>query len=291
MKICEVVLAITKVIIPVAGLGTRFLPVTKSIPKAMIPVLNIPSIHYAVKEAVKADMTEVIIVMSKGQEGIVQYFENSNEFKVNKKDSKTLNEISYMNDKISIHIIYQQIPKGLGDAILQCKKNVNKTPFGVILPDDLILGKNSVISEMKKIYLQKKSSIIALKKVPRSQLPYLGVVDAYEIAKNIYQISGMIEKPRLNNAPSDLAIIGRYILPFEIFDILELTKPGINNEIQLTDAIRSLIGEIGVLGYQFAESHFDVGTPIGLLKASIHESMQIPEFANEIKSFMSFFKD
>ena len=101
----------------------------------------------------------------------------------------------------------------------------------------------------------------------------------------------MIEKPRLNNAPSDLAIIGRYILPYEIFDILELTKPGINNEIQLTDAIRSLIGEIGVLGYQFAESHFDVGTPIGLLKASIHESMQIPEFANEIKSFMSFFKD
>ena len=281
-------MAITKVIIPVAGLGTRFLPVTKSIPKAMIPVLNIPSIHYAVKEAVKADMTEVIIVMSKGQEGIVQYFENSNEFKVNKKDSKTLNEISYMNDKISIHIIYQQIPKGLGDAILQCKKNVNKTPFGVILPDDLILGNNSIISEMSKVYTQKKSSVIAIKKVPSILLPNLGVVDAKRIESKVYEILNMVEKPKIEDAPSDLAIIGRYILHYEIFETLEKTNLGINGEIQLTDAIDSLIKDIGVLGYQFPEVHFDVGTPLGLLKASIHQSMKNEEFIDDIKSFFKF---
>ena len=277
---------ITKVIIPVAGLGTRFLPVTKSIPKAMIPIFNTPSIHYAVKEAIIAGMKEVIIVMSNGQESIIEYFKNSVELDKNLKN-QSLNEISYMNNNISINIVYQDEPRGLGDAILKCKDIINRESFGVILPDDLILGENSIIDEMSKVYTQKKTSIIALKKVPSNLLPNLGVVDARKISTKIYEISNMVEKPKIVDAPSDLAIIGRYILPYEIFEILEKTNAGINGEIQLTDAIALLIESIGVLGYQFTEAHFDVGTPIGLLKASIHESMKNEEFADDMKAFFS----
>lgn len=278
---------ITKVIIPVAGLGTRFLPVTKSIPKAMIPIFNTPSIHYAVKEAIIAGMKEVIIVMSNGQEAIIEYFKNPVELDKNLKNNQSLNEISYMNNNISIHLVYQDEPLGLGDAILKCKDIINREPFGVILPDDLILGENSIIDEMSKVYTQKKTSVIALKKVPSNLLPNLGVVDARKISTKIYEISNMVEKPKIVEAPSDLAIIGRYILPYEIFDILEKTNAGINGEIQLTDAIALLIENIGVLGYQFTEAHFDVGTPIGLLKASIHESMKNEEFADDMKAFFS----
>ena len=278
---------ITKVIIPVAGLGTRFLPVTKSIPKAMIPIFNTPSIHYAVKEAIIAGMKEVIIVMSNGQEAIIEYFKNSVELDKNLKNNQSLNEISYMNNNISIHLVYQDEPLGLGDAILKCKDIINREPFGVILPDDLILGENSIIDEMSKVYTQKKTSVIALKKVPSNLLPNLGVVDARKISTKIYEISNMVEKPKIVEAPSDLAIIGRYILPYEIFEILEKTNAGINGEIQLTDAIALLIENIGVLGYQFTEAHFDVGTPIGLLKASIHESMKKEEFADDMKAFFS----
>ena len=279
---------ITKVIIPVAGLGTRFLPVTKSIPKAMIPIFDTPSIHYAVKEAMIAGMKEVIIVMSRGQEAIIEYFNNSLKSDRNSNSNQKMDEISYINNNVSINIVYQDNPRGLGDAILQCKDIINGEPFGVILPDDLILGNNSIISEMSKVYTQKKSSVIAIKKVPSILLPNLGVVDAKRIESKVYEILNMVEKPKIEDAPSDLAIIGRYILPYEIFETLEKTNLGINGEIQLTDAIDSLIKDIGVLGYQFPEVHFDVGTPLGLLKASIHQSMKNEEFIDDIKSFFKF---
>lgn len=279
---------ITKVIIPVAGLGTRFLPVTKSIPKAMIPIFDTPSIHYAVKEAIIAGMKDVIIVMSRGQEAIIEYFNNSLEFDKNSSHNQRINEISYINNNVSINVVYQDKPLGLGDAILQCKDIIDGDPFGVILPDDLILGNNSIISEMSKVYTQKKSSVIAIKKVPSILLPNLGVVDGNRIESKVYEILNMVEKPKAEEAPSDLAIIGRYILPYEIFDILEKTNFGINGEIQLTDAIALLIKDIGVLGYQFTEVHFDVGTPLGLLKASIHESMKNEKFVDDIKSFFNF---
>ena len=279
---------ITKVIIPVAGLGTRFLPVTKSIPKAMIPIFDTPAIHYAVKEAMIAGMKEVIIVMSRGQEAIIEYFNNSLKSDRNSNYNQKMDEISYINNNVSINIVYQDNPLGLGDAILQCKDIINGEPFGVILPDDLILGNNSIISEMSKVYTQKKSSVIAIKKVPSILLPNLGVVDAKRIESKVYEILNMVEKPKIEDAPSDLAIIGRYILHYEIFETLEKTNLGINGEIQLTDAIDSLIRDIGVLGYQFPEVHFDGGTPLGLLKASIHQSMKNEEFIDDIKSFFKF---
>jgi len=281
-------LNITKVIIPVAGLGTRFLPVTKSIPKAMLPIWNTPSIHYAVKEAVSAGIKEVIIVMSRGQESIIEYFEKPLEMEKKLKNKDVLSEFYEIKKKSSINLVYQDTPLGLGDAILQCKDIIGCEPFGIILPDDLILGQKSIIGEMCKIYLQKRLSVIALKKVPKKLLPNLGVVEAKKITTSIYQISKMVEKPQIINAPSDLAIIGRYILPYEIFNILEKTNSGINGEIQLTDAVSVLNKTKGVLGYEFSEIHFDVGTPGGLLQASIYESLQDKKLYDEIKSLIDF---
>jgi len=282
---------IDTVVFPVAGIGSRFLPATKSVPKELLPILNRPLIEYAFEEAMQSGIEKFIFINSPEKQSITSHFKTNKKLEeILKIKSEFLYSLisKYIIPKEKIVEVVQSEPMGLGHAIWCARDYIDNKAFAVILPDDLILGNNSIISEMSKVYTQKKSSVIAIKKVPSILLPNLGVVDAKRIESKVYEILNMVEKPKIEDAPSDLAIIGRYILHYEIFETLEKTNLGINGEIQLTDAIDSLIKDIGVLGYQFPEVHFDVGTPLGLLKASIHQSMKNEEFIDDIKSFFKF---
>ena len=281
-------MGITKAVIPVAGLGTRFLPATLTIPKSMIPILDRPPIHYCVKEASHAGIDHVIFIISKGQESIVEYFDKNTDLeKVLKTRNqinilKTLQEISTFAD---ISFIVQETQLGLGDAVLQSRKNIGTSPFAVFLPDDLILSDTPTIKSMIEIHNKTGGMVLALKHVSPEQIPNLGIADIEKIngAINIRQV---VEKPPLDKAPSDLAIIGRYILTPNIFDAIEASQTGALGEFQLTDAIQALIPSTSCIGYQFPGEHFDVGIPLGMLKASIYTALKKNDVSSDLKQWI-----
>ena len=282
-------MSIRKAIIPAAGFGTRFLPVTRTIPKVMLPVLNEPAIQFSVREAADAGIEHIVFVISRGQEATNDYFqpvpslEHALEERGNADLLKEMRDISSM---MQTTFVYQDEPLGLGHAVLMAKDEIGDEPFAVFLPDDIIWADSPPIGDMIKVFSEHKSSVIAVKQVPDEAIPNLGVIDPEPLNDKVYRIKGMVEKPRLEDAPSNLAIVGRYVLTPEVFDALKQAPPGAIGEIQLTDAIEAVRAEQGAYAYKIVADHFDVGTPLGMLKASVYAALKRDDMARDLKAWL-----
>ena len=260
-------MSIKKAVFPAAGFGTRFLPATKAIPKEMLPLVDKPLIQYTVEEAKASGIEEVIFITGMGKSAIEDHFDTSVELELLLKEkgkSDILKEIEELSD---LHFAYtrQKKPLGLGHAVHCAKLLVNDEPFAVLLGDDIIDSKVPALKQMMDVFSKYKGSIIAVQRVPDDQTHLYGVIDGEEVEKGVYKVRDLVEKPK-ENPPSNLAIIGRYILMPEIFGCIERTKRGSGGEIQLTDAIRELLAEQEVFAYEFEGDRYDAGDKLGFLK-------------------------
>ncbi|MDR2100423.1 MAG: UTP--glucose-1-phosphate uridylyltransferase GalU [Campylobacteraceae bacterium] len=265
---------IKKCLFPAAGYGTRFLPATKSLPKEMLPIITKPLIHYGVEEAMEAGIRNIAIVTGRGKRALEDYFDISYELEHQIKGSSKeplLKEIRHIQNSCVFTYIRQKEMRGLGDAILKGKPLIGSEPFAVILSDDLCINENDgVLKQMTKVYNKYRCSVVAVMEVPQNETHKYGIIKPNEQNGNIIKIADMVEKPSNENAPSNLAIIGRYILTPDIFDILRSIKAGVNGELQITDALRMQAKEGKVLGYKFDGVRFDCGSIEGFVKATNH---------------------
>ena len=266
---------IKKCLFPVAGYGTRFLPATKAMPKEMLPVVNKPLVQYAVEEAIDGGMTDMAFVTGRGKSAITDHFDFSYELETQIRGSgkeEYLTSIRSVLDNASFSFTRQREMKGLGHAILTGKTLIGNEPFGVILADDLCFNAagSSVMAQMTKLYKQFRCSIVAIMEVPEDQVHKYGVIAGEAMKEGLYRVEDMVEKPSKEDAPSNLAIIGRYILTPDIFDILQQTPPGKNGEVQITDALLKQAKEGCVMAYKFQGERFDCGHVDGFVEATNH---------------------
>ncbi|OOG64481.1 UTP--glucose-1-phosphate uridylyltransferase [Rhodanobacter sp. B04] len=284
-----------KVVFPVAGLGTRFLPATKVVAKEMLPVLDKPLIQYAVDEAVDAGADTLIFVTNRYKHAIADYFDKAYELEAKLQEKGKDELLALVQGTLPRHVraifVTQPEALGLGHAVLCAKPVVGDEPFGVVLPDDLIwngaigTGK-SALRQMAELADAQQAGVIAVEEVPHNETDKYGIVDATPIDERSARIRHMVEKPRPADAPSNLAVVGRYVLPGRIFQLLEQTTPGAGGEIQLTDAIDALLKEQGkVLAYRFEGTRFDCGNKAGLVRATMHMAMQDPKLAQTVREF------
>lgn len=280
---------IKKAVFPAAGLGTRFLPATKSIPKELLPLVDKPMIQYVVEEAVESDIKDITIVTGRGKGAIEDFFDISFELEHTLKARKKqaiLEEVEKISHMATISSIRQKEPLGLGHAIWICKDMVGHQPFAVLLGDDIIDSKEPCLLQMNKVYQKYKSPILAVQRVPKADIHKYGVIKAQLLEDNIYQVLDMIEKPTLEEAPSDLAIIGRYILTPEIFPELENTKEDRTGEIQLTNGLRSLIQKQKIYALEFEGKRYDGGNKFGFLQATVEFALKRPDLGNQFKEYL-----
>ena len=280
---------IKTVVFPVAGIGSRFLPVTKTVPKELLPILNIPLIEYAMNEAREAGIEKFIFVSSPEKKSIIDYFRKDKKLEsyLKNKNPSLLKGIekNMISDDSLIEVV-QEEPLGLGHAIW-CARDYIDGPFAVILPDDLIISKVACIKQMIGAYNDHKSNIVAIQEVESADISKYGVIDYDNSEKNYYFIKNMIEKPSINNAPSNLAIIGRYILLPNVLNTLSEKKVGYGGEIQLTDAIKNTIKNEGVIGYKFDGNRYDCGNVIGALEAQISVAIRNSKYKNKVIDIMN----
>jgi len=278
--------SIKKAIFPAAGLGTRFLPATKASPKEMLPIVDKPMIQYGVEEAISCGLKEIVIITGKHKRSIEDHFDYAFELEEKLKKSGKKKLIAELNrlSKIKIGYIRQGYALGLGHAISCARPFVNDEPFAVILSDDIIDPEDTLLKDMVELYKKVKSPILALEKVPVSDIHRYGVIGGVKEWDGVYRIDTLVEKPSAESAPSDLAIIGRYILTPDIFGILEKSKPGKGGEIQLTDAIATLLKKRPVYGYLFKGKRYDAGDKFGYLKATVHFALKNPELSGQFKT-------
>ena len=279
-----------KAVIPVAGFGVRFLPATRSVPKALFPIFDTPPVLLAVQEAADAGITDVSFVVSSGQEAIGAYFDTAPDLEralAGAGDDATLGRMRAISEMVETRAVLQEERAGLGDAVLLSRDAVGHEPFAVLLPDDVIWSEVPTIGTMMEMSDNLGGAVIAINEVPDQMVPSLGIIESEPIGERVHRVTGMMEKPDLADAPSNLAIIGRYVLPPEIFEIIEATRPGAKGEVQLTDAISGLLPEPGVYAYEFPGAHFDVGTPTGLLKASVYSALQRDEHADDLRRWLA----
>ena len=285
---------VTKAIFPVAGLGTRFLPATKAIPKEMLPIVDKPLIQYAVEEAISAGISELIFITGRTKSAITDHFDKANELEAELEKKDKLEKLNIIRNIIpqGITCVYirQSEPLGLGHAILCAKSVIEDDPFAIILPDDLINdGSRGVTKQLVDLYEEKQKSIIAIENIPRSDTKKYGIVEISDKKeKPLQRISGIVEKPKPDESLSTLAVVGRYIFNSEIFSFLEKINIGADSEIQLTDAISMLLKSDSVYGYEFSGKRYDCGSKLGYMQASVQyalEDINIKEaFASYIKS-------
>ena len=279
---------VRKAVFPAAGLGTRFLPVTKASPKEMLPIVDKPMIQYAVEEAERCGIDEFIVITGKTKRAIEDHFDEAWELEESlRRNGKEdlLNQIIHLSS-YKFAFIRQGVPRGLGHAILCAKPFVKDEPFAVILSDDLIDPEDRLLANMIKTAQKYKASVVALQRVPRNEIHRYGVIKGREVEKNIFKLSDMVEKPSASEAPSDMAIIGRYILTPEIFGFIEKTPPGRGNEIQLTDALKAMLKRKPVYGYLFEGRRYDGGDKVGYLKATIEFALKNPAVRNEFRNYL-----
>lgn len=280
---------IRKAVFPVAGFGTRFLPVTKSSPKEMLPLVDKPLIHYGVKEAVDAGIEQVILITGRGKRAIEDYFDISFELefhlKMNNKEEliEEMRSISNMADFVYMR---QEEPKGLGHAILRAKDVVGNEPFVVILPDDVIVNEKGAITQLMEVYNKYNCSILGLEQVDKKETDKYGIVSGIKFEENIYKLDQFIEKPKPEEAPSNIAIIGRYIFTPRIFEALQKIPFGKNNELQLTDAIKFLSTKEAIYGKLIEGKRFDCGSKLGFLKATVEFSLQDEFISEEFRQYL-----
>lgn len=280
---------VKKAVFPVAGLGTRFLPATKSSPKEMLPLIDKPLVHYVVEEAVASGIEQILFVTGRGKRALEDYFDISFELEAllqEKGKEKAFKEIRDIAEMVKIFYVRQKQAMGLGHAILCAKEFIGDEPFAVLLGDDIIDAERPCLAQLLDVYRKYRGTVLALEQVPMENISSYGCVKANHISERVFEVVDMVEKPKREEAPSDLAIIGRYILTPEIFPILEKQKPGKGGEIQLTDAIRKLLQEKAVYGCRFEGVRHDCGDKLGFLKATVDLALKRKEFNGEFRAFL-----
>ena len=275
-----------KAVIPAAGLGTRFLPATKAQPKEMLPVYDKPTIQYVIEEAVESGVDDILIITGKGKRSIEDHFDRAFELEYilqEKGKFEYLEEVKEITDLADIHFIRQKKQKGLGDAIHWAKKHVGAEPFVVMLGDTITKAKVPCTKQLIDLYVKYGKSARAVEPVPDEKVERYGIIDGTEIEENVYKINRLVEKPALKDAPSNLAIMGRYVLTPDIFEHIENTEPGVGGEIQLTDALSQLDS---IYGQVFTGESYDIGNRIDWLKTSLKFAMNDPEAKDDILDFI-----
>ena len=280
---------IRKAIIPAAGLGTRVLPASKALPKEMLPIVDKPAIQYIVEEAVKAGITDILIITNRGKGVIEDHFDHSVELenmlekRGNTQMLETLRETAHL---ANIYYIRQKVTRGLGDAVLRAKEFVGDEPFAVLYGDDVIIGEIPAIGELCNAYEKYGKSVVGIKEVPDELVVKYCSLKVEKAEDKIYHVSDMIEKPALSEKFSNYSILGRCVLDSEIFDILENTPLGVGGELQLTDAMRVMAQKYGMTGVDFSGVRYDMGNKFGILKANIEVGLKHPEVSEELKEYL-----
>jgi len=284
---------VTKAVIPAAGLGTRFLPATKSQPKEMLPIVDTPAIHYIVEEAVKSGIEDIMIITNSNKHSMENYFDINYELEMRLKDAGKIalaDEIHQIASLANVVYTRQKEPKGLGHAILCAKSFVGDEPFAVLLGDDIVVPNNKpALLQLIDAYNDTGNSILGVQKVQHSEVDKYGIVSPSKeiISTNkVFKVVDVVEKPPINEAPSDYAVLGRYILGPEIFDILSHTQPGHGGEIQLTDAIRKLMKQKAIYACNFEGNRYDIGDKFGYLKATIDFSLKRSDFGPKVREYI-----
>ena len=282
---------ITKAVFPVAGLGTRFLPATKASPKEMLPIVDKPLIQYAAEEAIAAGATELIFITGRNKRSIEDHFDNASELEASLEANGKKEMLEVLKAILPSHVscIFIRQPKalGLGHAVLCSKPVVGDNPFSVILADDLIDANPPAMQQMAEVYARKQCSVLGVEDVLPSETASYGIVDAFKVEENLLQLKGIVEKPKPADAPSTLAVVGRYILTPRIFDCLEKVKPGKGGEIQLTDGIADLMGVEDIFAYRFTGKRYDCGSKLGFMKANVEFALKHPEIAKDFSSYLN----
>lgn len=281
---------VRKAVIPAAGLGTRFLPVTKAQPKEMLPIIDTPTIQYVVQEAIDAGIEDILIISGKGKRAIEDHFDRSPELELllnQKGKTEQFYEVSRLGEMANIHFIRQKELKGLGDAISYARQHTGDEPFVVMLGDTIIDSVIPVTQQLIDVYNQFCQSVIAVEEVAPEKVGRYGIIAGKSIDERTYQLSGIVEKPKPAESPSNLAVAGRYILTPEVYSILDDLPPGVNNEIQLTDALQILLKRENVYAYRFEGRRHDIGNKLDYLKTTVEYALKRAEFA---EPFMEFLK-
>jgi UTP--glucose-1-phosphate uridylyltransferase len=285
---------ITKAVFPVAGLGTRFLPVTKASPKEMLPIVDKPLIQYAAEEAIGAGLNELVFVTGRNKRSIEDHFDKAYELETElaaKGRDKLLDIVrNVLPENSSCVYIRQSESLGLGHAVLCAKQVIGNDPFGVILADDLIDANPGVMTQMVKLYEKHRCSVIGVQNIPRDDTSSYGIVHGEQIEKGLHRLDGIVEKPKPDQAPSTLAVVGRYILTPRIFSLLEKIRPGAGGEIQLTDGIAALLKEEPVLAYEFLGKRYDCGSKLGYLQATVEYALTHAELNEKFRQYLKTLK-
>lgn len=281
---------IRKAIIPAAGLGTRFLPATKAQPKEMLPIVDKPTIQYIIEEAIASGIEEILIITGRNKKCIEDHFDKSVELEMelNKNNKKELLElVKDISEMVDIHYIRQKEPKGLGHAIRCAKTFVGNEPFAILLGDDVVYNpEKPCLKQLIDCYNEYKTTILGVQTVPEADVSKYGIVDGIVVEDKVCKVKGLVEKPSIEQAPSNTAILGRYIVTPRIFDILDNTKPGKGNEIQLTDALLELIKEEAMYAFNFEGRRYDVGDKLGFLQATVEYALRKPELKDEFLKYL-----
>jgi UTP--glucose-1-phosphate uridylyltransferase len=285
---------VRKAVFPAAGLGTRFLPATKAQPKEMLPLVDKPMIQYVVEEAVASGLREIIIVTGRGKRAIEDHFDASFELEYYLNDRgkvEELAQIKTISELASVSYVRQKEPLGLGHAILCARTLVGDEPFAVFLGDDIIGGaREPCMRQLLDVFERYAGPVLAVERVPRERLAQYGVIQPRPVAGNVYEILDLVEKPRPHEAPSDLAIIGRYVLTPDVFAILADTRPDVRGEIQLTDALRTLAARRPMYAVAFEGKRFDTGDKLGFLKATVEFALARPDLADGFRAYLKSLK-
>lgn len=280
---------VKKAVIPAAGLGTRFLPVTKSMPKEMLPLIDTPAIHHVVKEAVESGIDDIIIITGRGKRAVEDYFDESPELEMRLKEDKNDEMLTIVRDISSlanVHYIRQKEPKGLPDAVLKAEKHVGDEPFAVLLGDDIITSEKPCTRQLIDVFKKYNSSVIAVQKVPIEKINRYGSLKCSKIESpfdnDLFLIENIVEKPKIKEAPSNIASIGRYVFVPEIFDSIKQITPGVNNELQIADSINILSKSQKVYASSFSGKRYDIGDKLGYIQAIIDFSIENEEIGSDV---------
>ncbi|WP_461568718.1 UTP--glucose-1-phosphate uridylyltransferase GalU [Thermincola ferriacetica] len=277
---------IRKAVIPAGGWGTRCLPASKAIPKEMLPIVDKPAIHYVVEEAVAAGITDILIITGRNKDCIADYFDRNLEletFLEIKGKNELLQKVRHPADLVNIYYTRQKEQKGLGHAVSLAREFVGREPFAVLLPDDLIDAKVPCLKQMVDMYERRPGTTVAVMEVPREEVKNYGIIKPVRLTANVFVIRDLVEKPAVNKAPSNLAIVGRYIIEPEVFACLDKVEPGAGGEIQLTDALRMLLEKDELYAYKFFGNRYDVGNIAGFVRANIQLGLNHPELGSVIE--------
>ncbi len=282
-----------KAVIPAAGLGTRFLPATKAMPKEMLPVVDKPTIQYVVEEAIASDIGDILIITGRGKRAIEDHFDKSFELEYilgERNEIDLLTKVKNISDLADIHYIRQKEQKGLGDAVYCARKFIDNEPFAVLLGDDIVHAPTPCTHQLLDVYRKYHTSVVALEEVPKEQVSQYGIVQAEKVNDRLYKLQDVIEKPTMEEAPSTLSVPGRYILTPTIFECIEKTTPGKGNEIQLTDALRLLLDQEEIYGYTFEGRRYDVGNKVGYIKATLELALEREELGEKVREYLEEIK-